>query len=240
MPNNSTSDMKLSGIVENDLRFVWHPFTAQPANPPVNIVSAQGLYYVDEHGKKYIDAISSWWVNLHGHSHPHIVNAIAEQASKNAHSIFSGFTHPSAVVLAERILQLLPRKMDKVFFSDDGSTAVEVGIKMAVQYFENRGLRKPGIIALENAYHGDTFGSMSVGARNVFTQAFSQLLFSVNHLPVPTKENKSSSIELLNRLLSIGDIGIFIFEPLVQGAGGMKMYEAELLSEMIRLKRQED
>ena len=145
------------------------------SNPPVNIVSAQGLYYVDEHGKKYIDAISSWWVNLHGHSHPHIVNAIAEQASKNAHSIFSGFTHPSAVVLAERILQLLPRKMDKVFFSDDGSTAVEVGIKMAVQYFENRGLRKPGIIALENAYHGDTFGSMSVGARNVLDRKSTRL-----------------------------------------------------------------
>jgi adenosylmethionine---8-amino-7-oxononanoate aminotransferase len=239
MPVNLPSKNNLSTDVLNDLKFVWHPFTRQPANPPVNIVAAQGIYYIDENGKKYIDAISSWWVNLHGHSHPHLVSAISDQAAKNAHSIFSGFTHPQAVRLAERILQKLPGEMEKVFFSDDGSTAVEVGIKMALQYFRNRGETKTGIIAIENAYHGDTFGSMSVGARNVFTQAFSKLLFNVNHIPVPLIENRESCLHHLQQLLEDKNNGIFIYEPLVQGAGGMKMHDAEVVNELLNLCRQQ-
>jgi len=180
--------MSVSPWQEKDLHFVWHPFThLKYAETPINIVRSEGSYYFDEQGNKYIDGISSWWVNLHGHSHPYIAKKVYEQLSTNAHSIFSGFTHPTAIELAERLLHHLPKNLAKVFYSDNGSTAVEVALKMTLQYWHNQGKAKTNIIAFENAYHGDTFGSMSVGARNAFNNAFSPLLFDVLRLPVPDK-----------------------------------------------------
>lgn len=225
--------MSLSPWQEKDSRHVWHPFThLKYAGAPVNIVRAEGAYYWDEHGNRYIDAISSWWVNLHGHSHPYLVQRVAEQLKTNAHSIFSGFTHPPAIQLSERLLDHLPG-FSKVFFSDDGSTAVEVSLKMALQFWWNQGERRTRLIAFEDAYHGDTFGSMSVGARNVFTSAFAPLLFGVLRLPLPDEKNIDRVLATLKGFLDTNEVAAFIFEPLVLGAGGMKMYGAKHLDAIL-------
>ena len=213
---------------------IWPPFThLKFAENPVNIVSSSGSYYFDEYGNKYIDAISSWWVNIHGHSHPYIAQKIYEQAKDNAHSIFSGFTHPQANKLANRILKHLPGNFSKVFFSDDGSTSVEVALKMSIQFFKNKGQNRNKIIAFENGYHGDTFGSMSLSARNVFNLAFHDLLFDVVFIPVPDKKNFQSILNFLNNEINLEEVAAFIFEPLVQGAGGMVMYDGKLLDQLI-------
>jgi adenosylmethionine-8-amino-7-oxononanoate aminotransferase len=223
---------------EKDKQFVWHPFT-QIKDAPANIVieKAEGVYYYDEKGNKIIDAIASWWVNLHGHSHPYISKKVAEQLNKFEHAIFSGFTHQPAVELAERLLKHLSQNQKKIFYSDNGSTAVEVGLKMCLQYWHNKGEKRNIFIAFENAYHGDTFGGMSVGERNVFNNAFENLLFDVVHVSLPTDENFEFIKSELKRLLENHEIAGFIFEPLVQGAAGMKMYEAKYLDELIELCR---
>ncbi|MGZ3866052.1 MAG: adenosylmethionine--8-amino-7-oxononanoate transaminase [Bacteroidia bacterium] len=223
-----------------DEKYIWHPFThLKYAETPINIVGSQGAHYFDEDGFKYIDAISSWWVNLHGHSHIYIADKVFQQLKNNAHSIFSGFTHPMAIEFGERLLEKLPDNFAKVFYSDDGSTSVEVALKMALQYWSNQGAPKTKIIAFEDAYHGDTFGSMSVGARNVFTTAFSPLLFDVLRLPVPTEENFETVKQQLNKYISGGNVCAFIFEPLILGAGGMQMYSANYLNALISICREQ-
>lgn len=223
-------------ISEKDKNHIWHPFThLKFAESPIVIEQAKGVYYYDVNGKKYIDAISSWWVNLHGHSHPHISKKVAGQVHKMEHVMFSGFTHAPAVELSERLLKHLPTNQGKLFFSDNGSTAVEVALKMALQFWNNKGEEKPLFIAFENAYHGDTFGGMSVGERNVFNNAFEKLLFDVVHIPLP---NESNIIELerqLTTLIQNHAVAGFIFEPLVQGAAGMFMYEAKYLDQLVAL-----
>lgn len=217
-----------------DEKNIWHPFThLKYSETPINIIRSEGSYYFDEQGKKYIDGIASWWVNLHGHSHPYIAEKVAEQLKTNAHSIFSGFTHPGAIELSERLLKHLPGNFSKVFFSDDGSTAVEVALKMALQYWNNKNESRIKIIAFEDAYHGDTFGGMSVGARNVFTTAFSPLLFDVLRLPLPNENNFKEVKQKLREYVEKYNVSAFIFEPLVLGAGGMLMYEAKYLDELI-------
>ncbi len=223
-------------VSEKDNQFVWHPFThLKSAETPVVIEKAQGVYYFDNNGKKYIDAISSWWVNLHGHSHPHISKKVAEQVNRMEHVMFSGFTHAPAVELAERLLKHLPSNQGKVFFSDNGSTAVEVALKMALQFWNNQNQEKPLFVAFENAYHGDTFGGMSVGERNVFNNAFEKLLFDVVHIPLPNENNILDLERQLTTLIQNHDVAGFIFEPLVQGAAGMLMYEAKYLDRLIGL-----
>ena len=223
-------------LSERDLRSIWHPFTSQlNMDPPIALVRGEGALLFDENGKSYIDAIASWWVNIHGHSHPYISKRISEQLQTLEHAIFSGFTHEPAITLAENLLEFFP-SMNKVFYSDDGSTSVEVALKMAFQYWHNQGKPRTKIIAFENAYHGDTFGSMSVGARNVFSNAFDKMLFDVIHIPVPVSGKEKESIEQMKAALS-GDVAAFIFEPLVQGAGGMIMYEAHWLDELINLAK---
>jgi adenosylmethionine-8-amino-7-oxononanoate aminotransferase len=161
-------------LSKRDKEVIWHPYTQmQSADVPVAIVRGEGAYLFDESGKKYIDAISSWWVNIHGHAHPYIAEKVSEQLRKLEHVIFAGFTHEPAVALAERLISILPPNQSKIFYSDNGSTAVEVAIKMTIQYWHNRGSRKNKIIAFDQSYHGDTFGSMSVSARGHFTQPFS-------------------------------------------------------------------
>ncbi|MBS1652842.1 MAG: adenosylmethionine--8-amino-7-oxononanoate transaminase [Bacteroidetes bacterium] len=224
---------------ECDEKFIWHPFTHQlNKKSAINIVKGEGVYLIDDKGNKYIDAVSSWWVNLHGHCHPYISKKISEQLYQLEHSIFSDFTHPKAIELAAALLSILPSNQHKLFYSDDGSTAVEVALKMALQYWNNRSENKHIFIAFENAYHGDTFGSMSVGDRNVFNKAFESLLFEVIHVPLPTSENMSDLKAQFNALFQQKNIAGFIFEPLVQGAAGMLMYEAKYLNELLLLCQQ--
>lgn len=223
-------------IYERDANFVWHPFTQLKTAPlPIALVKGEGAYFYDDQGNKYIDGIASWWVNIHGHCHPYLTKKISEQLQTLEHAIFSGFTHEPAVQLAERLLKLLPSNQSKLFYSDNGSTAVEVALKMAFQYWSNIEKPKTKVVAFENAYHGDTFGGMSVGARNAFNQPFSKLLFDVIHIPVPVIGKEQESITALTNALQKHDIAAFIFEPLIQGAGGMVMYSTTALDALIQL-----
>lgn len=219
-------------LSQRDKEVIWHPYTQmQLAGLPIGIVRGEGSYLFDESGKQYIDAISSWWVNLHGHSHPYIAEKVYEQLKQLDHAIFAGFTHNPAVELAEKLLSILPSSQSKIFYSDNGSTAVEVAVKMAIQYWGNKGVKKNKFLAFEHSYHGDTFGSMSVSDRSAFTGPFSELLFDVIHIPLPVKGQLQKAKEALQGK----DIAAFIFEPLVLGAGGMLMYEPELLDELITI-----
>jgi adenosylmethionine-8-amino-7-oxononanoate aminotransferase len=219
----------LKTLVERDRNVIWHPYTqAKLAADPLPIVRGQGAWLFDESGNAYIDAISNWWVTIHGHAHPYLAEKVAEQARQLEQVIFAGFTHEPAVRLAERLLPILPGDFSKVFYSDNGSTAVEVAIKMAIQFWENKGQPRRKILALTNSYHGDTFGSMSVSDRGTFTKAFHDYLFEVEFVDIG---------EWTLRLRS-GSYACFIYEPLVQGAGGMKMYEAEKLNSMLNLCKQ--
>lgn len=223
-------------LQDRDKNVIWHPFTQLKTAPsPIAIVKAEGSYFYDEQGNRYIDGIASWWVNIHGHSHPYLAKKISGQLLTLEHTLFSGFTHEPAVQLAERLLKRLPSNQAKLFYSDNGSTAVEVALKMAFQYWSNLSVvPKTKVIAFENAYHGDTFGGMSVGARNAFNLPFSKLLFDVIHIPVPVKGKEQESLHALKTALKNEDVATFIFEPLVQGAGGMVMYSAEMLDELIQ------
>lgn len=224
-----------------DSRVIWHPYTQmQLSGPPIAIVKGQGAYLFDDSGKKYIDAVSSWWVNIHGHAHRRIAKKIAEQANKLEHVIFAGFTHEPAVKLAESLLTILPANQSKIFYSDNGSTATEVAVKMAIQYWSNKELTKKKIIAFEHGYHGDTFGAMSISARSGFTRPFEGLLFDVVHIGLPTKGQEQKTIESCRQAIEKykNEIAAFIFEPLVLGAGGMLMYEAGVLNELIKICKQ--
>lgn len=226
-------------LTERDLKVIWHPYTQmKTASPPIPIVRGEGAGLFDEQGKKYIDAVSSWWVNIHGHAHPYIAQKVSEQLHKLEHVIFAGFTHEGAVELAERLLAILPDNQQKVFYSDNGSTAVEVAIKMCLQYWLNKGNQRTKIMAFKNAYHGDTFGAMAVSGRSAFTKAFDSLLFEVEFIDLPNKDNISHLKTQISNLKS--ELACFIFEPLVQGSAGMIMYEAEYLNQIMAHCRQEN
>jgi len=225
-------------LADRDLKVIWHPYTQmKTALPPIPIVRGDGACLYDENGKCYIDAVSSWWVNIHGHAHPYIAQKVAEQLNKLEHVIFAGFTHPTAVELAERLLQILPSNQQKAFYSDNGSTAVEVAIKMCLQYWHNQGITRTKILAFKNAYHGDTFGAMAVSGRSAFTAAFDNLLFEVEFIDTPNEFNISDLKSRISHLKS--QLSCFIFEPLVQGASGMLMYEARYLDELMAYCREE-
>ena len=225
-------------ISQRDSENIWHPYTQmQLYGKAIGIVRGEGAYLFDEERKKYIDAGASWWTNIHGHAHPHIAQKIFEQANKLEHVIFAGFTHEPAVQLAERLLRILPPDQKRIFYSDNGSTAVEVALKMAFQYWHNRSELRTKVIAFKNAYHGDTFGAMSVSGRSAFTAAFDKLLFDVIYIdaPVPGKEDEAFA-QLKNHISRhVTDISAFIFEPLVQGTAGMITHDARALEKMIRL-----
>jgi len=224
----------MRSLVEKDAKYIWHPFNHK-GTEIVPIVKAEGAYLFGEDGKKYIDGFSSWWVNMHGHCHPYIAKKIAEQALKLEHVAFGGFTHPEAVKLAERLVNLLPENIDKIFYSDNGSTANEVALKMAIQYWFNQGDRRNKFITFTNDYHGDTFGSMSLTARGGFNEPFERFLFDVEFIDTPNKENRTEVLTRFEELLKSNDVAAFIFEPIVQGAAGMLMHSPEILSEMIGL-----
>jgi adenosylmethionine---8-amino-7-oxononanoate aminotransferase len=217
-------------LLERDKKVIWHPYTPQKYAPdPIPIVKGEGAWLYDDRGNRYIDAVSSWWVTIHGHAHPYIAEKIYQQALKLEQVIFAGFTHEPAVQLAEKLIALLPGNFSKIFYSDNGSTATEVAIKMAIQYWWNKGDKKRNrILALTHSYHGDTFGAMSISERGLFTLAFQDRLFEVTFAETPV-EGKVVSIS--NELLD--ECACVIYEPLLQGAGGMKMYTAKALQQFI-------
>jgi adenosylmethionine-8-amino-7-oxononanoate aminotransferase len=221
-----------------DATHVWHPFT-QVGYAPENIIieHGDGACFVDLDGNRFIDGIASWWVNLHGHCNPFIIAAIGAQLQQLEHSIFAGFTHKPGIELAQRLLTHLPG-FDKVFFSDNGSTSVEVALKMCFQYWANKGTPKHKVIAFKEAYHGDTFGGMSVAARNAFNAPFAPLLFDVIPIELPTAGNITALLATVEEVLKNEDVACFIFEPLVLGAAGMLMYSPEHLQLLINLCRQ--
>ena len=230
-------------LIERDKKVIWHPFTPQKNMPlPIGITHAKNTLLYDEEGKEYIDAISSWWVTIHGHSNEYIAQRLYQQALQLEQVIFAGFTHQPAVALAEQLLPILPGDFARIFYSDNGSTSTEVALKMSLQYWWNKydyaiqsvnplHTKRTTILAFNNAYHGDTFGAMSVSDRSVFTKPFQGLLFDVLFIDTPTKDN----IHQLKHTIAANKdhLAAFIYEPLVQGAGGLIMYESSLLDDLL-------
>jgi len=238
----------------NSRLHVWHPFTQEALDPPpLRVVKAEGVYLYTDDGRRLIDGISSWWVNLHGHCHPAIMAAIAEQSSKLDHVLLAGFTHEAIEELSVRLGNFLPESIEHIFFSDNGSTAVEVALKMALQYWENMGrAQKRSIVALEHAYHGDTAGAMSVSADSSFTDPFRDLRFPVQRVhsaycyrcPVGLTR-ATCNIDCLDKLARLleekrDEIAAVIVEPLLQGAGGMIVHPIEFLQRTRQLCTEHD
>ncbi len=238
MDTLSSTDVETS-LIEKDKKNIWHPFTQQKtALTPIPIVRGEGVYLYTPEGEAYLDGISSWWVNLHGHSHPYIAGKIAEQAHTLDHVIFADFTHPNAIDLAERLLKILPGNLSKIFYSDNGSTAVETALKMALQYFyngEGEHTKRKKIISFQGGYHGDTFGAMSASGKTLFNKPFWPYLFEVETVIPPLPAQEAQSIEMFRKIVEKGDVAVFIFEPLILGVGGMKMFSPKALDELLRL-----
>jgi adenosylmethionine-8-amino-7-oxononanoate aminotransferase len=229
----------MSEVLKKDREYVWHPFTQmQTAPEPLEILRAKETVLYAADGKEYIDCNSSWWVNVHGHGNEHIGNAISEQFHQIDHVIFAGATHAKGVELAERIVKLLPDNLTKVFFSDNGSTAIEVALKMVFQYWFNKGDAKKRILALDGAYHGDTFGAMAIGQRGYFNKPFEHFFFDVDFLDFPTKENEAALLKKATSLFETNEFAALILEPLVQGSAGMRMYSVEFLNELVSLAKE--
>lgn len=215
---------------------VWHPFTQHAiAPPPIEIVRAEGAWLEAADGRRIIDAISSWWVTTHGHAQPRIMAAIRDATERLDQIIFAGFTHPAAEQLARELVALAPPGLAYVFFTDSGSTSVEVALKMALGTFANRGQKRHVIVALEHAYHGDTTGAMSAGARGVFTSSYEPLLFEVERIAFPAAGREQATIDALDAVCRRGDVAALIVEPLILGAGGMLTYSAQVLKEFRRV-----
>ena len=225
----------MGSLKELDKEYIWHPFDQMKGADILPIVRGEDSSLFDENGNEYIDGFSSWWVNAHGHSNKYIANKITEQLKVLEHVAFGGFTHPQAVRLAERIVGITPSNIKKVFFSDNGSTANEVALKMSIQYWKNKGKVKDQFISFSGDYHGDTFGSMSLTSRGGFNEPFEQFMFDVVFIAPP--DNELPDLKVFEDHLKSGRVAAFIFEPLVQGACGMKMHNAKGLSDMIRLAK---
>lgn len=219
----------------SDINHIWHPFAVPGDNDLLRvIVSGKGSHVTDEDGNELIDAISSWWVNIHGHAHPYIARKVYEQFLKLEHVIFAGYTHQPAAELAERMQTILPGAPRRIFYSDNGSTTVEVALKMAIQFLKMQGKTDVKVLALENAYHGDTFGAMSAGQPGTFNKWFSEHMFKAIHAPVPDSPEK---LERFEAFCKEAAGGVFIYEPLIQGAGGMLMYSPETMETMLGIAR---
>ena len=239
---------KPESLVARDRAHLWHPYTQEQTAPlPVPIARAQGVYLYTEDDRRILDGISSWWVNIHGHSHPRLNEALARQARELEHVMFAGFTHPRAVELAERLVEILPSGLSRIFYSDNGSTAVEVALKMAFQYWRNHGQERKTFVTLHYAYHGDTVGAMSASEEGLFTQAFKPLMFNVERVHAPYcyrcplgLERATCQIDCLGDLEKVlrekgSEIAGVLVEPMLQGAGGMIVWPAEFLSGVRKL-----
>ncbi|MBK3660984.1 adenosylmethionine--8-amino-7-oxononanoate transaminase [Bradyrhizobium diazoefficiens] len=215
---------------------IWHPFTQHALQDEMTrVVRGDGAYLSTSDGRRILDAISSWWVVTHGHCHPRIVNAIQDQAAKLNQIIFAGYTHDPAEEVAALVLELAPPGLDHVFFSDSGSTSVEVALKMALGYWRHLGKQRTRIVVMQHSYHGDTIGAMSVGARSVFNAPYGPLLFDVISVPFPASGREQITLDALETACQKDSPAAFIVEPLILGAGGMLMYPAWVLKEMKRI-----
>ena len=231
---SSNNNSKLSDLQIRDEKYIWHPYTQHAtAKTPLPIVKGKGALLFDEDGNEYIDGVASWWTNTLGHSHPYIAEKVYEQMLNLEHLIFAGFTHKPAVDLAERLMKHLPDNQAKVFFSDNGSTAVEIGVKMAIQYFHNKDISRKKLITFENAFHGETFGAMSASGDLGLNNAYSEHLFEVIRIPEPYKGQEDKSVAALEKAIAENEAYAFLFEPLIQGASGMNMYAPAALDRLI-------
>lgn len=220
---------------------VWHPFTQHAVQPEATLIAGgEGAWLETGDGRRIFDAISSWWVVTHGHRHPHIVQAIKHQVDRLDQVIFAGFTHEPAERLARHLIAITPPELEYVFFSDSGSTSVEVALKMALGFWRHRGENRSRILALEGAYHGDTIGGMSVGERGVFNAPYDPLLFDVDRLPFPSAGREQATLDALATACRNGGVAALIVEPLILGAGGMLIYPPWVLAEMKRICRTHD
>jgi len=241
----------MTTLLERDQITIWHPFTQHQTAPlAIPIARGEGAYLFDTQGRPYLDLISSWWVNIHGHAHPAIAKAIYQQALQLEHVIFAGFTHEPAVAVAEQLLSLLPAGFTKIFYSDNGSTAVEIALKMAYQYWFNQGERRHRFLAFQGGYHGDTFGAMSVGQSSNCYQPFSNLLFAVDFAPYPAtwlgdeqsaEKEKEALHWIENYLNQYGNKTVaVIIEPLIQGTSGMRLCRPDFLRALQDLVHQHE
>lgn len=210
---------------------VWHPFTQHALEPVMKRIAAtDGAYLIEEDGNRILDAISSWWVITHRHRHPVIMQAIRAATEAFDQIIFAEYSHEPAEQLAEGLIGLAPSGLKHVFYSDSGSTSVEVALKMALGYFHNRGEPRDRIVVMEASYHGDTIGTMSTGERGVFNAAYEPLLFGVDRLPFPEAGREQQTLDMFETFCRSGRVAALIIEPLVLGAGGMKIYDAGVLA----------
>ncbi len=233
---HSTQLMTTESLSERDKKYLWHPLTQHKLHPQMlAIAKAKGAVLYDEHGKEYIDGIASWYTCMYGHCNDYILEKVHQQMQRLDQVVFSGFTHEPAVRLSEELIKILPANQEKLFFSDNGSTAVEIGIKMALQYHFNKGEKRQIMLAFEDGFHGDTFGAMSVSSLSVYNGPFEDFFIPVERIPVPTRENITDILEQLSSRLQQNNIAGFIYEPLVQGAAAMKMHDAEGLDQILRL-----
>jgi len=224
-----------------DKKHLWHPLKQHQLNPDsLAIVKAKGCILTDEEGNQYIDAISSWYTCMYGHCNDYIVNATHKQMQQLDHVMFSDFTHEPAIQLSEALIKILPQNQNKIYFNDNGSTAVEAGIKMALQYYFNKGEKRSLFIAFEDGFHGDTFGAMSVSGLSVYNGPFEDFLIKVKRIPTPNGANHKAILNQLKSIVSKHDVAGFIYEPIIQGAAGMKIHNIEGLNSILEFLKTKD
>ncbi|GHC45923.1 adenosylmethionine--8-amino-7-oxononanoate transaminase [Ulvibacter litoralis] len=228
-------------LQQRDRKHIWHPLTQhKTSSDPIGIVKAKGALLFDENKNTYIDGIASWYTAMYGHCNDTIIEAVCKQMQQLDQVVFTGFTHEPAVQLSEKLMAILPSNQQKIFFNDNGSTAVDAAIKMAFQYYFNKGTKRNTLIAFDDGFHGDTFGAMSVSSLSVYNGPFEDFFLKVERIPVPTAENNVEVLSKLKTIISENDCAAFIYEPLVQGAAGMKFHSAEGLEQLLKLCKQND
>ena len=226
-------------ISQTDSQYIWHPLTQHKTSAsPIAIKRAQGAVLYAEDGKEYIDGIASWYTSLYGHCHSYITERVSAQMQELDQIMFTGFTHKPATDLATKLFKILPSNQAKMFFNDNGSTAIEAAIKMSLQYHFNKGETRNVLISLEDGFHGDTFGAMSASGLSVYNGPFQEHLIQVERIPVPQEDNLEEVLLKLKDILSQNACAAFVYEPLIQGAAGMKMYSAKGLSQILKLCKQ--
>ena len=229
--------MKNSELVKRDLKTIWHPCTQMKDHeflPMIPIKSGKGVYLEDFEGNKYLDAISSWWVNLFGHANEYINSQVKKQLDKLEHVILAGFTHEQVIKLAERLIKLTPKNLTKTFFADNGSSGIEVALKMSFHFHKNRGEIRPFFISLENSYHGETLGALAVGDVELYKKIYDELMIKTIQVPVPKTQLREDIVEPLKKLEEVlknraNEISAMVIEPLIQCAGSMNMYHPDFL-----------
>lgn len=226
-------------LQERDKKYLWHPLTQHKLHPNhLAITKAKGALLFDDNQKEYIDGIASWYTCMYGHCNEYITSKVYAQMQQLDHVVFAGFTHEPAIKLSEELMKILPANQEKLFFSDNGSTSVDIAIKMALQYHFNNGEKRGKIIALEDGFHGDTFGAMSVSGLSVYNGPFEDFFIDVARIQVPTKENFEVIKQKFTTLITENEVAAFIYEPLVQGAAAMKMFDGNLLDELLQIAKQ--